>query len=260
MKIAQYLKKEKIRYFLSNDRVLILSTIDSTNQYLLENLSDLQIGDVCLAEHQTNGRGRQGNQWISPFGKNIYFSLYWSLNKKNVTSTGLSIMVSIIVVDVLQHFGVRGVKIKWPNDLYLNNRKLAGILIEKITRPGNNNIHIIIGIGINMMMNSIEGKMINQKWIALQDIGIFIDRTLLVIKLISTLRQALKRFESDGFYPFFSLWKNLDNYYYQTIKIIDSKKTIIGINCGINNQGALLLNINGKIYPYWGEKTSIRIL
>ncbi|MGL5974056.1 MAG: biotin--[acetyl-CoA-carboxylase] ligase, partial [Aeromonas sobria] len=104
--------------------------IDSTNQYLLERVSRLQSGESCLAECQTAGRGRRGKPWVSPFGCQLILSMYWRLEQGMAAAMGLSLAVGVAVVQALESLGYQGVELKWPNDLYYQGRKLAGILVE----------------------------------------------------------------------------------------------------------------------------------
>lgn len=245
----QLLDETAIRERLPSGRLEVLPVIGSTNQYLIEHIGTLEPGDACVAEYQANGRGRRGRQWISPFGNNLYFSLYWRLKKSLVSSGGLSLMVAIVIAEMLHRLGAERVRVKWPNDLYLNDRKLAGILVE-ITGKGGDVVHVIIGTGINLAMRPPAAGMINQNWINLQESGIIIDRNMLVVKLIITLRQALWQFECDGFSPFLVRWQALDNFIDRPIKLLIGNQEIKGIARGINVQGALLLEQNGKLHAY----------
>lgn len=209
------LNKSKILTQLFEGGIVVLNEVDSTNQYIMDNIKYLRAGDVCVAEYQTSGRGRGSKIWISPFGKNICLSMYWRLNYTPPTIMELSLMVSIIVARTLQNLGVSHIKIKWPNDLYINGKKLAGILIEIITRK-NYITHVIIGIGINLSMYTFKKLAINvsNSWISLEDIGIVIDRNILVATLINVLRKKLKYFECYGFKSFIFYWKDF-NYLYK---------------------------------------------
>lgn len=206
------LNKSKILKQLFEDRVVVLNEVNSTNQYIIDNLKYVRSGDVCIAEYQTEGRGRRDKIWISPFGRNICLSVYWRCNYIFPTIIEFSLIISIIVAEILQKLGVPHVKIKWPNDLYINKKKLAGILIEVITRK-NSVTHVIIGIGINlsMRMNKKLITKISNDWISLEDIGIIFDRNILVAILINILRQKLRYFECYGFKSFISY---CNNFYY----------------------------------------------
>ena len=110
----------------------ILASVDSTNQFLKNDLSQQHI-HVCAAETQTQGRGRFGRTWISPPGENIYCSSLWSFETDKACLSGISLVVSLAVMALLKEYDlVKDVKIKWPNDLLWHEKKLCGILIEML--------------------------------------------------------------------------------------------------------------------------------
>lgn len=253
----QLLDEATIRARLPSGRLAVLPVIDSTNQYLIERIGTLEPGDACVAEYQAQGRGRRGRQWISPFGNNLYLSLYWRLEQGPAAAGGLSLMVGIVMAEVLQRLGAEGVRVKWPNDLYLNDRKLAGILVE-INGKAGDAAHVVIGAGINLAMREPAAGMIDQGWINLQEAGIVIDRNALVAELTATLRQALRQFEGDGFAPFVARWQALDNFFDRPVKLLIGDREIRGIARGIDAQGALLLEQDGERHAYLGGEISLR--
>ncbi|AGJ61244.1 Bifunctional protein BirA [Candidatus Moranella endobia PCVAL] len=254
----QLLDETAIWARLPYGRLVVISVINSTNQYLIDRIGILEPGDVCTAEYQTQGRGRRGRKWLSPFGKNIYLSIYWRFEQGQSATSGLSIMVGIVIAEMLQRLGFEGVRVKWPNDIYLNNSKLAGILLE-ITGQVGNVIHFVIGVGMNLNMPGSASDMIDQDWINLQEVGITIDRNALVAELINTLRQTLQQFERDGFAPFVNRWQSLDNFYNCPVKLIIGNQEIRGISSGINTNGALLLEQDGEYHAYSDGDISLRL-
>ena len=193
----QLLDKEKIIENLPEGNITVLSVIDSTNQYLLDRISELKSGDACVAEYQHAGRGRRGRQWVSPFGANLYLSMFWRLEQGPAAAMGLSLVIGIVMAEVLQQLGAADVRVKWPNDLYLQDRKLAGILVELTGKTGDA-AQLVIGAGINLAMRESNSQAINQGWINLQEAGVVIDRNQLSAMLLRHLRQALREFEVEG--------------------------------------------------------------
>ncbi|QKN83729.1 bifunctional biotin--[acetyl-CoA-carboxylase] ligase/biotin operon repressor BirA [Scandinavium goeteborgense] len=253
----QLLNEEFIRNSISEGSVIVLPVIDSTNQYLLDRLASLQSGDVCVAEYQQAGRGRRGRKWFSPFGANLYLSMYWRLEQGPAAAIGLSLVIGIVMAEVLQSLGADKVRVKWPNDLYLMDRKLAGILVELTGKTGDA-AQIVIGAGINLAMRRVETDVINQGWINLQEAGIKIDRNTLAVRLIKELRAALVLFEQEGLTPYLSRWEKLDNFIHRPVKLIIGEKEIFGTSRGIDTQGALLLEQDGAIKPWVGGEISLR--
>lgn len=253
----QLLNEELIKSQIETGSVAVLPVIDSTNQYLLDRIESLQSGDACIAEYQQAGRGRRGRQWFSPFGANLYLSMFWRLEQGPAAAVGLSLVIGIVMAEVLRDLGAEDVRVKWPNDLYLNDRKLAGILVELTGKTGDA-AQIVIGAGINLAMRNVATDVINQSWINLQEAGINIDRNALAIRIIKELRKALYLFEDEGLIPFLPRWKLLDNFINRQVKLIIGDKEIHGISRGINEQGGLLLEQDGVIKPWVGGEISLR--
>ncbi|EKT62091.1 bifunctional biotin--[acetyl-CoA-carboxylase] ligase/biotin operon repressor BirA [Providencia alcalifaciens] len=255
------LNKQCIEKYVTGTQIIVEPVIDSTNQYMLDRIPNLQSGDTCLAEYQSAGRGRRGRQWISPFGCNLYLSTYWKLEQGPAAAIGLSLVVGIVIAETLNKLCGNKVKVKWPNDLYMNDKKLAGILVELTGKTGDA-AHIIIGIGINIGMNKSiikKDETINQAWSALTDEVENIERNELAGNIINALKKSLLIFEKQGLKPFLSRWFELDNFLERNVKLLIGNDIIIGVEKGINEQGALLLQKeNGEIIPYIGGEISLR--
>lgn len=234
-------------------RFYLIPIIDSTNQFLLDRIEQLDSATVCVAEYQYNGRGRRGRSWFSPFGTNLYLSMYWKFAAGPLAVMGLSLVVGIAITKVLRQLSGKAIRVKWPNDLYLDDKKLAGILIDMVGRSGDD-LHVVIGVGINLMMQVSNPEIIDQEWIKLGNI----DRNQLVAKLISSLSDTMMVFEQKGLVNFIDEWNGLDNFINRPVKLIMGDETIYGISKGINEQGAILLEQEGCIKPYIGGEISLR--
>lgn len=253
----QLLDEEVILSHLHQPNLAVIPVIDSTNQYLLDRMDQLPSGYACIAEYQQAGRGRRGRKWFSPFGSNLYMSMYWRLEQGPAAAMGLSLVIGIIMSEVIQSLGAPNVRVKWPNDLYLNDRKLAGILVELTGKTGDA-AQIVIGAGVNLLMRSEGTAEINQGWINLQEAGVDIDRNELAAKLINSLREALPIFERDGLAPFVSRWELLDNFINRPVKLLIGDREVYGIARGIDKQGGLLLEQDGVIKSWVGGEISLR--
>lgn len=256
------LNESKILTQLFEGRLVVLDEVDSTNQYIIDNIEYVQPGDACVAEYQTLGRGRCGKNWIAPFGQNICLSIYWRFNHISPMMIEFSLMISMIVAKTLKMLGVSCIQIKWPNDLYINKKKLGGVLIEMITRK-NHIVHIIIGIGINLSMrtNKILKDKINNNWISLEDVGIFLDRNVLTATLVNVLRKELKNFKYYGFTSFISCWKIFDFLYKKPIMLFLGDNNIIeGTAIGIDINGGLIVEQSNSIDHYTDTNISVNVL
>ncbi|MFY0405351.1 bifunctional biotin--[acetyl-CoA-carboxylase] ligase/biotin operon repressor BirA [Pantoea dispersa] len=253
----QLLNEEAILAHLHQPDLAVIPVIDSTNQYLLERMDQLNSGYACIAEYQQAGRGRRGRKWFSPFGANLYMSMYWRLEQGPAAAMGLSLVIGIVMAEVIQSLGAADVRVKWPNDLYLQDRKLAGILVELTGKTGDA-AQIVMGAGINLVMRGEGTAEINQGWINLQEAGIEINRNELAARLINSLREALPLFERDGLAPFVGRWEALDNFIHRPVKLLIGDREVHGIARGIDKQGGLLLEQDGEIKSWVGGEISLR--
>ena len=253
----QLLDEADILSHLHQPDLDVIPVIDSTNQYLLDRMDQLPSGHACIAEYQQAGRGRRGRKWFSPFGSNLYLSMYWRLEQGPAAAMGLSLVIGIVMAEVIQSLGAPDVRVKWPNDLYLNDRKLAGILVELTGKTGDA-AQIVMGAGVNLVMRSEGASEINQGWINLQEAGVEINRNELAAKIINHLREALPIFERDGLAPFVERWDALDNFINRPVKLLIGDREVHGIARGIDKQGGLLLEQKGEVKSWVGGEISLR--
>jgi len=253
------LNRQAIQQLSGVDNVHVEQILESTNQYLLDKIPDLSNGQTCIAEYQTAGRGRRGREWVSPFASHLYFSMYWRLEAGIEKASGLSLLVGIAVVNALEKLGITGVGLKWPNDLYYQGKKLAGILIE-LNAQASDVCHSVIGIGINVRMPEHQGKLIDQPWVDLNSINAqAVDRNLLSGLLIKELNLLLSDYEEKGLAPFLTRWFELDYFLDKQVNLMIADNMQTGVCRGINEQGALLLEIDGEIKPFIGGEISLRL-
>jgi len=216
-------------------------SIDSTNTYLKNNYESLDNLTFVSADRQTQGRGRNTRIWYSQ-GNNLYFSiLLKDLRFFNLTNS-LSIISAYTIIQVLKEYGINDLSIKWPNDVYVNNNKICGILLEAISKE---DIEcLIIGVGINVNQVEFEGDYINEPISMINILNRKID--------IDELKNVVYRKFEDN------LNRLLDNYdFYEDIKELDylknkevyalinnvSKKVLVK---GINNDYTLKVISEGK--------------
>lgn len=253
----QLLDEQAILSQVTQGNVSVIPVIDSTNQYLLERMHEMESGAACIAEYQQAGRGRRGRQWFSPFGANLYMSMYWRLEQGPAAAMGLSLVIGIIMAETLRSLGADDVRVKWPNDIYLNDRKLAGILVELTGKTGDA-AQIVIGAGINLAMRTADASQINQGWINLQEAGVTVNRNELAARLINSLREALPLFEQEGLTPFVARWAALDNFINRPVKLLIGEREVHGMARGVDSQGGLLLEQDGEIKAWVGGEISLR--
>lgn len=242
--------------------VAVKHVISSTNETLLQSIRNnesLSNGDTVVAECQTAGRGRRGRSWISPFGSHIYFSMYWQFEGIQ-QAMGLSLAVGLAVREAIQPLMNDEVKVKWPNDLLVNQQKIAGILIE-LEGQADGPCGVVIGIGINVNMPAEQAQKIDQPW---TDISAHtnnpVDRNDLIARLMVELKQTLVDFEQNGLQTTIAQWHQHDHYYNQPIELMMGSRRLAGICKGIDRQGGVLILEAGRevTTAYYGGEISLR--
>jgi len=222
--------------------IFIFVSIDSTNTYLksLQNTENRLL--ICLTEQQTDGRGRRGKKWTSPFGQNVYMSMRKRVKVTPLNSMSISLIVGLSVVDALEALGYTGLQIKWPNDIYCFEKKLAGILIEVVSVKSNS-IEVIIGIGLNVKVSREAANKIDQEWIDLSSASENIppSKDTLVTKITTTVCSYLHIFEADGLSAFREMWKRYDFLLSKKVKIQYENGVEYGVAEGISRHGELLV-------------------
>jgi len=234
---------------------------DSTNTQLLKRLQDghqLKKGQVIVAEGQTAGRGRRGNQWFSPFGANLYFSMYWQLEQGIQAAMGLSLVVGVAIARLISRHYQAELQLKWPNDLYANHQKLGGVLVE-LSGQSHANCDVVIGIGLNIQMPAVGASHIQQQYTDLTTLlGQSVDRNLLVPKLQQQLCAELSEFEQTGFAAYCSAFNERNEFAGREVQLSGAGSVQTGICQGVDAQGGLLLQQPAGVKAYYGGELSLR--
>lgn len=234
--------------------------IASTNRHLMARAAAGDAtGQVCLADSQSAGRGRRGRDWHSPFGRNIYLSLLWRFAEGPARLAGLSIAVGVVIADLLRELGIDGVALKWPNDVLLGGRKLAGILLES-TGEADGPCHVVVGIGVNVGMTAHDAAVIDQPWADLGDVHgtAGMSRNRLAGQLIDRLLPAVEAFAETGLEPYRQRWLDLDAHVGCEVELRMASQAIRGIHAGIDHSGGLLLELDGAVRSFHGGELSLR--
>jgi BirA family biotin operon repressor/biotin-[acetyl-CoA-carboxylase] ligase len=244
------------------DSLIVSKKTGSTNDDAKNTLKESEV-NLCahFAEQQNSGRGRGGKNWTSPFAKNIYFSMGLKSILTLSEIDGLSLAVGVVVAEALQKFINESIKIKWPNDLFIKKQKVGGILIET-SSGANNNLEIVIGIGINIFMDEKEAENIDQAWTNLDKYKkTTINRNQIASSLIDGMMELTAIFQRNGFKSYKEKFNSLNALKGKECKIVDgTNQEKIGLVKGINDKGELLLKINNEIIEFRYGEVSIREL
>lgn len=240
--------------------ILVQHITDSTNSQLMQKVQDglvTEPGYTIVAEAQTAGRGRRGRSWYSPFAASLYFSMYWRLEQGIQAAMGLSLVAGIAIARLLKQQYQLDAKVKWPNDVYVDDKKLCGILVE-LAGQAHAGCDVIIGIGMNIRLPQQALNNIDQQY---TDLAVaadkVVDRNLLVASLQQQLMTLLTEFTQHGFAGFVDEFDQYNQYRNKAIKLI-GKEEIKGICIGVDKQGALLVKTATGVQAYFGGELSLR--
>ncbi len=240
--------------------ILVQNITDSTNSQLMQKVLDAAVtepGYTLVAEAQTAGRGRRGRSWYSPFAASLYFSMYWRLEQGIQAAMGLSLVVAIAITRLLQQHYQVDARVKWPNDVYVEGKKLCGVLVE-LAGQAHAACDVIIGIGMNIHLPQQAFASIDQQYIDLTVVsGGMVDRNQLIALLQQQLIALLTEFTHTGFVSFVDEFNQYNQYREQKVKLIGNAE-IRGICLGVDKQGALLLRTADGVQAYFGGELSLR--
>ena len=186
---------DKSRIFSSH--IIMVNEVGSTNTELLRHAGDYEQGTVLCARRQTAGRGRRRRNWRSHKG-GLYFSLLLKDQKDIVSIYPLILLSALAVVRSIQSCATQGLAIKWPNDIYINHRKVCGILAESSTQ--NNKTHLVIGIGINVNNKVSHMKDLRHPAVSLSECkGEDLNLNELLLRIVNELDLLYADFLSNNF-------------------------------------------------------------
>lgn len=214
-------------------------------------------GSCVLAEMQTHGRGRRGKQWHSPFGNNLYLSIYWPLSQGLNAAMGLSVALGLAIAEALSSAGIENVSVKWPNDVYIERKKVAGILVELEGQAGGEG-QAIIGIGLNLEMDEAQSTIDQPYTSVAAHLSEPINRNWWAGELITHCMRMLSVHDEDNLKGLLEVWRRFDHFYQKPVKLILGKHEQEGICQGIDEFGALLVQQEDGLKRYFGGEISVR--
>lgn len=246
---------------LRPNQLHIFHNIDSTNKYLRERADNPDYArSIVLAESQSGGRGRRGKTWVSPFGANIYMSVLWDFERGAEGLEGLSLAVGVAVRRALLELGLEDVQLKWPNDIYIGQMKLGGILLEMLGDPAGH-CSVVVGVGINVSMPTTAATAIDQDWTDIvSQLAEPISRNRLAAALINHILVVLDSFQISGFGPYRDEWQSADAFKGQQATVTTVRDAISGTVIGVDSGGALEMELaGGEIQRFIGGELSLRL-
>jgi BirA family biotin operon repressor/biotin-[acetyl-CoA-carboxylase] ligase len=207
------------------------------------------------------GRGRRGKNWVSPFAANLYLSMVWDFDQGASALQGLSLAIGVAVSRALKQLKVEGVQLKWPNDIYINNKKLGGILLEMVGDPAGQ-CTVIIGIGINHCMPEQSGQEIDQEWTDLSSVSPQpVSRNSLAALIVNHCFDVLDDYQQKGFASYQDEWQAIDAFKETQAVVSTVSQSTTGTPVGVDEFGALKMKLaSGEIKTFIGGELSLRAL
>ncbi len=257
--------------------VVVHQSVDSTNSWSLQqSKSGKVLPFACFAEEQTSGRGRRGKHWLMSPGSNIAMSLAWPFVLPGQSLHLLPLSVALATVATLENFGLKQVQVKWPNDVYVQGKKIAGILIE--TQPikrvsvsddavDGKYVAVVIGLGLNYEM--LSGEQVSGaellvltdicEQVRLQGIAVKPARESVAAELLSNVVAVCQNFELVSKASLDVFRASYDFCKQKKVEIIlDNNERLSGLAQGVNDNAELLVLVDGELRAFNSAEVSVR--
>ena len=227
--------------------IIKISVTNSTNTYLLSfrHQKCFVEGFVVVSDYQIKGRGQNNNKWESEFGKNLLISILVEPKILNENFFDLSIISALAIIDFLKSFNIHA-EIKWPNDILVNDKKIAGILVQNIIFK-KNITHSVIGIGLNVNQIIFCDYSPQATSLSLEK-KIEFDLVEIQNELLKSFKKIMNKYRSK-----YNMYEEYINFLYKKniISRFRIKDSILsGVIRGVTNSGLLLIEINGSVKKY----------
>ena len=244
---------------LGAEAVHVRFAVDSTNSFLVGRVrSGAAAPELCAAEIQTAGRGRQGRRWVSGLGQSLVLSVSWRFDTPADGLSGLSLALGVALVEALAAGGFDGVMLKWPNDLVVDDRKLAGILVE-VSRFGSASAACVAGVGFNLDLAPADSGRIDQPWTDFaRGFGRVPARSTLAAQAANALLDAFEQYRDRGLESFAARWRERDALRGRPVRVLSGEAPIDGTARGIDSDGALLVEHSAGVIRCGSGEVSVR--
>jgi BirA family biotin operon repressor/biotin-[acetyl-CoA-carboxylase] ligase len=239
----------------------ILEQVDSTSRHLLARaLVDTDpSGMVCIAEVQSQGRGRRGSSWIATPYANLMLSMAWRFAVGPAMVAGLSLAAGVAVARALEAYGLSDVGLKWPNDVLWHQRKLAGLLVD-VHGEASGPCTVVLGVGVNCHVGAADARNIDQPWADIYAVtGVTPDRNRLAAILIQQIYDMFTTFSASGLAAYQADWNRRHVFANRPVRLFRNHATFEGTVDGIDEHGALRLRqADGRIRLFHSGEVSLR--
>jgi len=253
--------KSKLDTKVMGQRIYYFEEIDSTNSYC-KILGEQKVpeGALVVAEHQRSGRGRLGRSWISPAKKGLWFSLLLRPQVSSQEASQLTILAAVAVARVLHRKYQLPVGIKWPNDLLLDGKKFAGILLEMKTEAEQVD-YLILGIGVNVNITCEEfpQELAGEATSLQVEKGSSLARVELLTAILKEIEELYLDYLANGFNKIMELWKKYNVTLGQTVSITNWQQTWQGQAYDLDANGGLIILLpDGTMKTFYSGDVTLK--
>lgn len=244
------LSKEKIRSLINDSiDVFVYDTVTSTNDIAKELCKENKKCILVAADGQTNGRGRQGKSFFSPKGSGLYFSIVYNTDSPAFEFTGVTCAVGVACARAIRKLTSLDAKIKWVNDIYIDNKKVCGILVQSVSENGIVK-KLIIGVGINVSTIDFPDDI---REIA-ASLGQEIDRNILTAEIANNISELIFKDPVE----YISEYKELSNVIGKDIRYLKDNVWHEAQAVDIDSRGGLVVLENGETVTLTSGEITVR--
>jgi BirA family biotin operon repressor/biotin-[acetyl-CoA-carboxylase] ligase len=223
----------------------VFTELDSTNRHLLAAPPPSGRLDVCIAEFQTQGRGRRGRRWDAPLGSGLCLSVGWQFEGMPAEPAALTLAAGVAVRRVLERVAGLTISLKWPNDLVFDERKLGGILLE-LEAEAHGGAHVVVGVGLNVVLPASLLPALSDWPRGAVDLKTALredppPRAVLAGALVNELAALLADYPTRGFAAYRTEWRSADFLRGRSVSLEEPTGRLVGTAVGIDADGALLV-------------------
>lgn len=239
----------------------VLDSVDSTNTALMAAaLNGAADGTLICTEHQQSGKGRRGRPWHSVLGGSLTFSVLWRFENGLQSLSGLSLAVGLAIARAVNRHSRHPVRLKWPNDVLVDYRKLVGILVE-VQGDMHGTAFAVVGVGLNVRMGGAQRDAVDQAVVDLAEMGVAVGRNRLLADCLLELHAVLNLFRLHGFASLREDWLKLDAYAGRAVTLaLPDARCVRGMASGVDETGAFLLrDAQATLRSYSGGEISLRL-
>jgi BirA family biotin operon repressor/biotin-[acetyl-CoA-carboxylase] ligase len=230
-------------------RILYFPQLDSTQNTAAELARQGEpAGTLVIAERQSSGRGRSGHRWFSPPGVNLYLTAILRPSLGGARLPSLSLVAGLALAQTLEEVACVSPRLKWPNDLWLGERKAGGLLAEVIGYdPGAPCVLLGLGLNVNLTRDQLPAELLPIATSLQIETGQQWDRAAILGCLMARLANRLDEWERAGFAPMASRWSGYSVLTGRRVSLREGAALIQGRVVGIDEQGALLVDTGREV-------------